>query len=81
MGAVRPNIVFTDTISGNPTAEVEVRTLPDGTVASRRIVKSSGVPSWDEAVLKALDRTARLPRDENGRVPATLTIAFSPKEK
>ena len=81
VSAVRPNIVFTDTISGNPTAEVEVRTLPDGTVASRRIVKSSGVPSWDEAVLKALDRTARLPRDENGRVPATLTIAFSPKEK
>ena len=80
VSAVRPNIVFTDTVSGNPTAEVEVRTLPDGTVASRRIVKSSGIPSWDDAVLKALDRTVRLPRDENGRVPGTLTIAFRPKE-
>lgn len=80
VSAVRPNIVFTDALSGNPTAEVEVRTLPDGTVASRRIVKSSGIPSWDDAVLKALDRTVRLPRDENGRVPGTLTIAFRPKE-
>lgn len=80
VGAVRPNIVFTETVSGNPTAEVEVRTLPDGTIASRRLIKSSGQPDWDEAVLKALDRTARLPRDENGRVPGTLVIGFRPRD-
>jgi colicin import membrane protein len=80
VGAVRPNIVFTDTPVGNPTADVEVRTLPDGTIASRRLVKSSGNPAWDDAVLKALDRTARLPRDEDGRVPATLVIGFRPRD-
>ena len=80
IAAVRPNIVFTETLSNNPTAEVEVRTLPDGTVASRRIVKSSGVPHWDEAVLKALDRTARLPLDVGGRVYNPLIIEFRPKE-
>lgn len=76
VGAVRPNIVFTDTPPGNPAADVEVRTLPDGTIASRRIVKSSGLPAWDEAVLKALDRTAKLPRDTDGQVPGTLLITF-----
>ncbi|GAB4087667.1 cell envelope integrity protein TolA [Hydrogenophaga soli] len=80
VGAVRPNIVFTDTPVGNPAAEVEVRTLPDGTIASRRIVKSSGNAAWDEAVLKALDRTAKLPRDTDGRVPGTLNITFKPKD-
>lgn len=76
VAAVRPNVVFTDTVPGNPVADVEVRTLPDGTVAARRIVKSSGVVSWDEAVLKAIDKTAKLPRDEDGRVPGTLIIGF-----
>lgn len=80
VGAVRPNIVFTETPVGNPAAEVEVRTLPDGTIAARRILRSSGVPAWDEAVLKALDRTAKLPRDTDGRVPATLNILFRPRD-
>jgi len=80
VGAVRPNIVYTDTPVGNPTADVEVRTLPDGTIASRRLVKSSGNAAWDDAVLKALDRTTRLPRDEDGRVPATLVIGFRPRD-
>lgn len=80
VGAVRPNIVFTDSISGNPAADVEVRTLPDGTIASRKLVKSSGNPAWDDAVLKALDRTNRLPRDEDGRVPTVLVITFRPND-
>lgn len=80
VAAVRPNIVFTENPASNPTAEVEVRTLPDGTVAARRIVKSSGMASWDDAVLKALDRTARLPRDDDGRVPGTLSIVFRLRE-
>lgn len=80
VAAVRPNIVFTDNLSTNPTAEVEVRTLPDGTVASRRIVKSSGIPNWDDAVLKALDRTAKLPLDVGGGVYNPLIIEFRPKE-
>ena len=76
---VRPHIVFTDDISGNPTAEVEVRMAPDGTIVSRRLVKSSGVSSWDEAVLRALDKTEVLPRDVDGRVHTPLTIEFRPK--
>lgn len=77
---VRPNIVFTDDVSGNPTAEVEVRMAPDGTIVGRKLTKSSGVKSWDEAVLRALDKTEILPRDVDGRVHTPLTIAFRPKD-
>lgn len=76
---VRPNIVFTDDIAGNPTAEVEVRMAPDGTITSTKVVKSSGVKSWDNAVLRALDKTETLPRDADGRVHTPLIIEFKPK--
>ncbi|MDF2465005.1 MAG: protein TolA [Ramlibacter sp.] len=76
---VRPNIVFTDDISGNPTAEVEVRMAPDGTITSSKILKSSGVKSWDNAVLRALDKTETLPRDVDGSVHTPLIIEFRPK--
>jgi colicin import membrane protein len=76
---VKPNIVFTDDIAGNPTAEVEVRMAPDGTITSRKIVKSSGVKSWDETVLRALDKTEVLPRDVDGRIHTPLIIEFKPK--
>lgn len=77
---IKPNVVFTDPISGNPRAEVEVRALPDGTITGRRIVKSSGNPDWDEAVLRAIDRTGSLPRDTDGRVPSPLIIGLRPQD-
>jgi colicin import membrane protein len=77
---VKPNIVFTDEVAGNPAAEVEVRAAPDGTITGTRVVKSSGIKAWDEAVLRALDRTESLPRDTDGRVPSPLIITFRPKE-
>ena len=76
---VRPNIVFTDDVVGNPNAEVEVRLAPDGTITGRRLVKSSGNKSWDEAVLRALDKTEVLPRDTDGRVHSPVVIEFRPK--
>jgi len=77
---IKPNIVFTDDIAGNPVAEVEVRTAPDGTILSRKLIKSSGVKAWDEAVLKAIDKTEKLPPDTDGRVPGSLIIGFRPKD-
>lgn len=77
---VKPNIVFTDDITGNPTAEVEVRASPDGTIVGKRLLKSSGVRSWDDAVLKAIDKTEVLPRDIDGRVPSPIIISFRPKD-
>ncbi len=77
---IKPNITFTEDVAGNPKAEVEVRTSPDGAILSRKLISSSGNKSWDEAVLKAIDKTASLPRDEDGRVPPVLEISFRPKD-
>lgn len=77
---VRPKIAFdTASVSGNPEAEIEVRTSPDGTIIAKHVVHSSGVPSWDEAVLRALDKTESLPRDIDGHVPSPVVIGFKPK--
>lgn len=78
--SIKPNIVFVDDIAGNPKAEVEVRTSSDGTIISRKLIKSSGEKSWDEAVLRAIDKTGKLPRDVDGRVPSSLIIDFRPKD-
>ena len=77
---VKPNIVYPDAISGNPRAEVEVKLAPDGTIVGKRLVQSSGNKAWDDAVLRALDKTETLPRDVDGRVPPSLTIGFRPQD-
>jgi colicin import membrane protein len=79
-GRVKPNIVFSDDVPGNPQAVVEVRLAPDGTITSKRITKSSGVRSWDDAVLRALDKTEVLPRDVDGRVPSLVELSFRPRD-
>ncbi len=75
---VKPNIVLTESVPPTLRAEVEVRAAPDGTIVGRRLVKSSGNKDWDDAVLRALDRTEILPRDVDGRVPSPITIGFTP---
>ncbi|MGL4808531.1 MAG: energy transducer TonB, partial [Giesbergeria sp.] len=77
---VKPNIIYPDAITGNPRAEVEVRAAPDGTITSTRLVQSSGNKAWDDAVLRALQKTETLPRDVDGRVPSSLVIGFRPKD-
>lgn len=77
---VKPNIIFTEDIAGNPVAEVEVRTTLDGSITSQRLIKSSGNKAWDDAVIKAIIRTETLPRDVDGRVPTPLIIEFRPKD-
>jgi colicin import membrane protein len=77
---VKPNIVFTEDIAGNPSAEVEVRTALDGTVMSQRLVKTSGNKAWDDAVVKAIIRTEKMPRDVDGRVPTPMILEFRPKD-
>lgn len=76
---VKPNIVFTDNIEGNPVAEVEVRSAPDGTIMSQRLIKPSGNKAWDDAVIKAIIRTETMPRDVDGRVPTPMIIEFRPR--
>jgi colicin import membrane protein len=62
---IKENVVFSDT---------------SGSIIARRLLRSSGVKEWDDAVLRAIDRTGSLPRDTDGRVPPTIIVEFRPKE-
>ena len=72
--AIRPNVVYTEEIIGNPVATVEVRVTLDGTVISQRLVQSSGNKNWDDAAVNAIIRTRVMPRDIDGRIPDTILI-------
>lgn len=78
---VRPNIQLLFELQGNPTADVRLTVLPDGTITKWEVVRSSGVKEWDDAVLRAVEKTGVLPRDENGRVPSPMVISFSLRPK
>jgi len=59
---------------------VTVQLAPDGSLLSARLSKSSGNAGWDNAVLRAVERSDPLPRDENGKAPPTFNITFHPKD-
>ena len=75
---IKANIVLLSQIAGNPQAEIELRVAPDGSILSRRLSKPSGNKEWDETMLRAIDKTAVLPRDTDGRVPPVMLITFRP---
>ena len=55
-----------------------MRLAPAGTIVGKNLQKSSGVPAWDQAVLRALDNTETLPRDVDGSVPKGGDLIFRP---
>lgn len=77
---IRPHIVFPDAQGGNPVATVLVHCAPDGKIISAKVITPSGSASWDTAVLRALQRTAVLPPNEQGKVLTPLQLEFSPKD-
>lgn len=79
-GRIKPNIVFAESVSGNPAAVIEIHCAPDGRIMSSTWLQKSGVPSWDDAVMRAIDRTEVLPRDESGKVPPVIQITFRPND-
>lgn len=78
VATIKPNIRLIESVPATLRAEVELRVAPDGTITSRTLVKPSGNDAWDVAVLRAIDRTGKLPKDDNGRVPSAIVIGFTP---
>ena len=77
---IKSNIVYTEVIVGNPRVEIDLHIAPDGTILDSPIIKSSGVKSWDDAVVAAIRKTEVVPRDTDGRVPAKIPFGFRPKD-
>lgn len=80
VGRIKPNITYPGDVVGNPRAEVEVKVAPDGMILSRRIAQPSGNKAWDDAVLRAIDKTEILPKDPDGRVPPVIVLGFRPSD-
>lgn len=82
---IRSHTVFNVPVelAGNPPVEYLVELLPDGTLrGAPRKLKPSGVPGFDEAVLRAIDKSQPFPRDEKtGAVPSRITISHKPKDQ
>jgi colicin import membrane protein len=77
---IKANLIFTEKIESNEQRTlVKVRTERDGTILESQLLKSSGSRSWDEAVLRAVRKTEKIPLDIDGRVPVLLELAFQPK--
>ena len=79
---IRSNTVFNvpEGLDGNPAVEYAVDLLPDGEVKGRpRKTKSSGVPGFDEAVLRAIEKST-FPPDKTGAVPSALIVSHKPKD-
>lgn len=81
IAAVRPNIVFIDQPpSDQIMAAVVVTTDALGNITSIKLKKSSGFAPWDDAVLRALNKTRVMPRDINGSVPTPMLLKFRPSD-
>ncbi|MFM0335381.1 cell envelope integrity protein TolA [Paraburkholderia fungorum] len=75
--AVRPNISWGGETEGLETV-VSVRCSPTGTLLSATISHSSGNPAWDDAALRAVQRSDPMPQDVDGKTPASFKITLRP---
>lgn len=64
-------------VSTNREAVVRVRCDATGRIVSRKLISSSGLPLWDEALLKGIDAAEVLPLNEQGKCPE-MDISLKP---
>ena len=70
---IRPRVVYSVPMrqgNENPTVQYRVDLNPDGTPRNVRVVRSSGIPLFDEAVRKGIERCSPFPAPPGGKYPA-----------
>lgn len=81
---VRSNTRLPDNLSGNPEVRCRVRLLPTGEVLSVKVTQSSGNPAYDEAVVRAIEKSSPLPlpddREARAEFVPELSFVHRPKE-
>jgi len=79
---IRPLVRVPEGLDGNPAVEVRVRVLPDMSVNSVELVKSSGNSAYDEAVQRAIRESGNFPPRPAGADPSqfrTFNLIFRPR--
>ena len=79
---IKGNIVRPANASGNPEAHYEITLLPDGSlVGEPRLKKSTGNPTLDSAIERAIRKSEPLPKpDDPGAFQRILLLKFRPME-
>ena len=81
---VRGNTRLPDNLKGNPEVRCLVRLLPTGEVLSVKVTQSSGNVAYDEAVVRAIEKSSPLPlpadRDARAEFVPELSFVHRPKE-
>ncbi|MFL6698026.1 MAG: energy transducer TonB [Vitreoscilla sp.] len=77
---IKQHLVYTDSMAGLRSPDIEIRLGVDGSILSQKITKSSGNPAFDDAVLRAVIGTQRLPRDTDGSLPSDVVLTFNPDQ-
>ena len=81
---VRGNTRLPDNLKGNPQVRCLVKLLPTGEVQSVRVTQSSGNPAYDDAVVRAIEKSSPLPlpsdRDARAAFVPELSFVHRPKE-
>ena len=81
---VRGNTRLPDNLKGNPEVRIRVKLLPTGEVQSVQLTRSSGNPAYDDAVLRAIEKSSPLPlppdRDARAAFVPELSFVHRPKD-
>jgi colicin import membrane protein len=67
-------------VPGNPEVVFQVEQLPSGEILSVHKTKSSGIPAFDEAVERGINKSSPLPKKKDGTVERTVQVGFKLKE-
>jgi len=67
-------------VPGNPTVSFRVEQLPTGEIVSVKKVKSSGIPEFDDAVERSINKSSPLPKKKDGTVERSLSVNFHMKD-
>jgi colicin import membrane protein len=67
-------------VPGNPEVEFKVEQLPTGEILSVRKIKSSGIPAFDDAVERGINKSSPLPKKKDGTVERSLPVSFKLKD-
>lgn len=80
---VRGNTRLPDNLSGNPEVRCLVKLLPTGEVLSVRVTQSSGNAAYDEAVVRAIEKSSPLPlpNDHAARAAFVPELSFVHRPK
>jgi colicin import membrane protein len=75
---VRGNTRLPEGLQGNPQVRCQVRLLPTGEVQEVRLLQSSGNKAYDEAVLRAIEKSSPLPlpSDRDARAEFLPELSF-----